>query len=77
MACGSPIILQKKKKVVIFQSAIVSDFVIVPQNLREKFKLIYPLCNTCMKAGNHFINGQLEKKINKKNKKQTMIDFFF
>ena len=34
-----------------------SDFVIVPQNLREKFKLIYPLCNTCMKAGNHFING--------------------
>ena len=74
ISCDSPIELlyYSLKKVgnipICYWCDINSDFEIVPQNLQEKFKLIYLLCNTCNENGKSFYK-QLEKKVNRKKQK--------
>jgi hypothetical protein len=74
ISCDSPIELlyYSSKKVgnipICYWCGANSDFVIVPQNLQEKFKLIYPLCNICNESGKSFYK-RLEKKVNSKKQK--------
>ncbi|CAB4375468.1 unnamed protein product [Rhizophagus irregularis] len=79
ISCDSPIELlyYSSKKVgnipICYWCGANSDFVIVPQNLQEKFKLIYPLCNICNESGKSFYK-RLEKKVNRKKQKTNHVN---
>jgi hypothetical protein len=47
-----------------------NDFVTVPQNLQENFKLVYPLCSNCNENGKTFYK-RLENKVNSRKKKKV------
>ncbi|PKY34602.1 hypothetical protein RhiirB3_499282, partial [Rhizophagus irregularis] len=76
ISCDSPIELlyYTSKKAgnipICYWCGANNDFVTVPQNLQENFKLVYPLCSSCNENGKTFYK-RLENKVNSRKKQKV------
>jgi hypothetical protein len=79
ISCDSPIELlyYTSKKAgnvpICYWCGANDDFVAVPQNLQENFKLVYPLCSSCNEHRKIFYK-RLENKVNRKKRKINHIN---